>query len=298
MHAAVTFDDKEADTNASYEFSLAAAANDILIFTNEGTQFHRRNLPEPRVESLGAGHRESLLEESGNAGNPTSRIVRNALRRCRPYHFHDTSATAKIRQSGYIEDNAYLRSDAGNLAAMLYGLKNRPETTPYFERIENTIRQAFPQFKQFVLEPQRNNGNYVMLNWYSRHNPDYLFGPHQFSDGALRFAALTTLLSLPPSSMSGLIVLDEPELGLHPQAIGLLAEMLKSAACAAQVLVATQSPVLVNQFDLSQIRPIEHRHGRSAILELDTEAYTEWLEEYSTGELWEKNIIGGGPIYG
>jgi predicted ATPase len=225
--------------------------------------------------------------------------IANILRRYRFYHFHDTSAEAGIRRSGYIEDAYSLRSDAGNLAAFLYGLKCRTEMEPYYRRIENTIRLAFPQFREFVLAPRVENKEYIRLNWYSRASEDYLLGPHQLSDGALRFAALATLLLQPPDRLPALIVLDEPELGLHPVAIALLAEMIKGVALQqAQVLVATQSPQLVDQFDLGRIRPIEHRSGRSVILELDPEAYKDWLDEYSTGELWEKNIIGGGPTGG
>ena len=298
MRASLIFKDADEDKESAYTMALAHAANDTLIFTNEEVSYSRNNHINPLVNSLGAGHRESLLKSSADQGDQTSKVVHNMLFRCRAFHFHDTSDTAKIRLGGYIEDNRYLRSDAGNLAAFLYGLQQCPDTLPYYQRIENTVQLAFPQLKRFVLEPQQINQNYIRLNWYSRHHPQYMFGHHQLSDGALRFTALTTLLSQPPGSFHNLIVLDEPELGLHPYAIALLADMIKSAALSTQILVATQSPLLVDHFSLEQIRPIEHRHGRSVILDLDPEAYGQWLEEYSTGELWEKNIIGGGPSNG
>ncbi len=298
LRTALEFEDTVAGRTTAYEMVLAHAANDTLIFTNESTKYQSLGYAEPMRIELGAGHRESLLRASADHGDRTSQIIQRLLSHCCAYHFHDTSDAAKIRKSGYIEDNRYLRSDAGNLAAFLYGMKNAEGTRSYFERIEKTVQLAFPQLKGFVLEPQQLNGNYIMLNWYSRHDSNYLLGPHQISDGALRFMALTTLLSQPPETLSGLVVLDEPEIGLHPHAIGLLAEMLKSAAESAQVLVATQSPVLVDHFDLSRIRPIEQRKGRSVILELDSDAYGEWIDEYSTGELWEKNLLGGGAVHG
>ncbi len=293
MHAKLEFEDEDAQRRSEYRIDLAYAADDSVIFTGETTEYHQAGHAQPRVELLGAGHRESALRDSAEGGNNTSRVLLAPLSRCRSYHFHDTSETARIRQSAYVEDNRYVRSDAGNLAAFLYGLKRNEATQPYYERIERTVQLAFPQLKAFSLEPRQHNENTILLNWYACGYADYLLGPHQISDGALRFAALTTLLLQPPENLPSLIVLDEPELGLHPHAIALLAEMLRGAAANAQVLVATQSPVLVNFFDLSQIRPIEHRKGRSVILDLDPKAYEEWLDEYSTGELWEKNIIGG-----
>ena len=81
-----------------------------------------------------------------------------------------------------------------------------------------------PQFNDFVLNPSARNDNYIMLNWIEN-DSDYLFGPHQISDGSLRFMALATLLLQPPTTIPSVMILDEPELGLHPSAISLLAGM-------------------------------------------------------------------------
>ncbi|NJL72471.1 MAG: AAA family ATPase [Candidatus Competibacteraceae bacterium] len=298
MHAELELEEVDAATKRAYAVSLAHAAGDTLIFTEESTSYGPAHNATRLITSLGAGHRESELRNHANAGDPTARFICGLLNRCRAYQFHDTSPEANIRQGGFVEDNVYLRNNAGNLAAFLRGIKLREDSRGYYERIVQTIQLAFPQLKDFVLEPQALNEKYVMLNWTSEDDSSYLFGPHQLSDGALRFAALTTLLLQPPDKMPSLIVLDEPELGLHPQAIVLLAELLKSAAATSQVLVATQSPVLVDQFELANIRPIEQHSGHSVILDLDPEAYAGWLQEYSAGELWTKNLIGGGPTHG
>lgn len=298
MTAVLEFRDFENGRADEYCFSLFGVPSGALVFAEESLKYTRPGFPAPQSTSLGEVHKESRLE-SMKSENKTAGVVLSVLRRCRVHQFHDTSPEAKIRLRGYIEDNVYLRSDAGNLAAFLYGMKSHPETEPYFRKIEQAIQLAFPQFGQFVLEPRGDNDRYILLNWLSRTDNEYLLGPHQLSDGTLRFAALAALFLQPPRQMPSFIVIDEPELGLHPGAIELLAEMIKGVAQKqTQVLVATQSPQLVSCFDLSQIRPIEYHRGRSVILELDPEAYKDWLEEYSSGELWEKNIIGGGAANG
>lgn len=215
---------------------------------------------------------------------------------CRVYQFHDTSDKSKIRKSGYIEDAGYLRHDAGNLAAYLYSL--RQSQPSYYERIVQTIRQACPQFQDFDLAPSTRNEQYILLNWRETHRPDYLMGPHQLSDGTLRFMALATLLLQPPERLPSVIVLDEPELGQHPSAIAVLADLVRGVTDRSQVILATQSPTLVNHFTLDQIRPLEFRDGRSFFLGLEPKDYQSWLEDYTTGELWQKDVFGGGPRHG
>ena len=218
------------------------------------------------------------------------------LRGCRVFQFHDTSDEAKIRKSGYIEDAAYLRSNGGNLAAYLYALQQTQRT--YYDRIVRTIRQVCPQFDDFVLAPSPRNDKYIVLNWREVHRAEYLMGPHQLSDGTLRFMALATLLLQPPDRLPSVIILDEPELGLHPTSIAVLADLVCAVGSRSQVILATQSPTLVNHFSLEKVRPLEFRDGRSVFLELKASEYESWLEDYSTGELWQKDVFGGGPRHG
>jgi len=276
-----------------YSMRLAGASPDTLIFLDESIEYAATGHGNPLRKSLGSGHKESRLEECANEGDNTCKFVLSLLRGCRPYHLHDTSDEAKIRKAGYIEDNRYLRSDAGNLAAFLYALRDtRPD---YYRRIISTIQQAYPQFGDFRLEPSERNFSYILLNWFERHHPDYLMGPHQLPDGALRFIALATVFLQPPEKLPRVIVIDEPELGLHPHALSLLAGLIGSVTEHSQIILATQSVPLVSHFDLSWIRVVEHREGASHVLRFDREAFADWLEEYSTGELWEKSVIGGGP---
>jgi predicted ATPase len=288
------------DDNAMnrYACTLAAAAPDTLIFTDEEVWLSKSGYAVPQQVPLGAGHKESQLEAASKTGDKkakTASVVLNLLRSCRTYQFHDTSENAKLRKGAYVEDSKYLRSDAGNLAAFLAGLRQNHRA--YYDLIVRTVGQVCPEFADFELAPSDRTPTNILLNWRGRHHGDYLLGPHQISDGTLRFMALAALFLQPPELMPSAIIIDEPELGLHPAALGVLADLVKGASERSQVIVATQSETFVNHFALEQIRPITHSKGESRFLDLEPSDFTHWLEEYSTGELWEKNVFGGGPRY-
>jgi predicted ATPase len=271
-----------------YEFSLAKAAQDTLIFTEETATF------DGHKKEFGSGHRESVLSEERNSDNGS---LKDFFSGCRFFQFHDTSDSAAIRNSAYIERNRYLYSDAGNLAAYLYMLKNGGnDYRNYYERIVETIRCVFPQFGDFVLEPQEINRTNILLNWHEAAS-EYLFGPHQISDGALRFMALATLLLQPSSRLPKIIIIDEPELGLHPQAIDLLGNMILSAGRHTQIIVATQSPRLLDSFSFEDVIVAEWNKADncSVFNRLEESELSRWLDEYSLSQLWEKNLLGGQP---
>ncbi|MEE8585304.1 MAG: AAA family ATPase [Acidobacteriota bacterium] len=283
------------ERTSRYSCTLSSAAPDTLIFTKEEVEYHHLGFPQPQKILIGSGHKESELKSAAHTGNQTAGVVLGLLQGCRFFQFHDTSENAKIRKAGYVEDTKHLRSDAGNLAAFVMMLAHNHQ--PYYDRIIRTIAQVCPQFSRFDLEPSDRNPDYVLLNWRGRHHSEYLMGPHQLSDGTLRFMALATLFLQPPEMLPPVIIIDEPELGLHPSALAVLADLVKGASEHSQVILATQSRTFVDNFDLEHIRPMEHTAGASRFLELDLSSFSHWLEEYSTGELWEKNVIGAGPRY-
>jgi predicted ATPase len=250
---------------------------------------------------LGAGHSESQLPAKQNSRNgldaKTAKVIYKILRSCQVFQFHDTSPNSYIRNKVYVDNNKFLFSDAGNLAAYLYVLKSKSEYEKYYKRILNRIRSVIPQFGDFELEPSEINSNYISLNWKEKNEHQYLFGPHQLSDGSLRFTALATLLLQPPEKLPSVIVIDEPELGLHPSAIGVLASMVKDASRHCQVILATQSPRLVDEFDTDDIIVAERieNENRTTFKKLDSQKLADWLENYSLSELWEKNVLGGQP---
>ncbi len=280
----------------TYHFTLSHASGDTLIFTDEYITWKNQQHSQPVKVSLGSGHKESLLHKDAQNRGTTSHFIHTLLKECRVFQFHDTSNTAKIRNQGYIGDTDFFRSDGGNLAAFLYMLKNRAEWEKYYDRIIRHIQLVFPQFKGFSLNPSPLNQEYIKLDWQEM-GRDYRFGPHQLSDGTLRFIALTTLLLQPNELLPRLIILDEPELGLHPAALSTFSGMVRTAAQHSQVLLATQSPRLVDEFSPDEIVVVERdRENKSSIFsKLDDSRLDEWLQRYSLSELWEKNILGGRP---
>lgn len=282
------------ESNDTYELTLGHGLPDRLFIENETIQFFKQGHDQPQIYSLPAGGAEIGII---NDTRTTSRVIKSLLSAIRTFQFHDTSSAAKIRSRGYREDARYLRSDAGNLAAFLAMLQSHEPYHPYYERVVRHVQTVMPQFKTFDLQPLPGNEDYVRLNWIDQSGLDYRFGPDQISDGSLRFMALATLLLQPPDLLPKFIVIDEPELGLHPTAIAELAGMIRTASQHAQILIATQSTRLVDEFDSDQLLIIEHDESShtSVFKRLNTQQLADWLADYSISELWEKNVLGAQP---
>ena len=241
---------------------------------------------------LGKGKPESALNQVMESEFPAAMVIRDLLRRCRVYHFHDTSLLGPMRRDCLIDANRFLYPDAANLPAMLYLYRERYLRA--YRRIIAAVKAVAPFFENFVLEPLRLNPRNIALHWRAK-GADYDLGPHQMSDGTLRAIALFTLLLQPEEDLPALIVLDEPELGLHPAALAVLADLLKSTARHSQLLIATQSAALVDQFEVEDVITVNLRDGCSTFERQDPKKLKDWLKEYTVSELWARNVIGGGP---
>jgi len=276
----------------AYRCIWEPTVGDTLIFSDERVYFWRSGSDGwPYREALGSGHEESRLPLAARKyPDRVADHVLGHLRSWRLYHFHDTRDSAGVKKIGDINDNEYLRSDARNLAAFLYRLKQTHER--YYERIVATVQQVAPFFEDFVLRPLPGNETTIRLEWREQ-EADQPFLAHYLSDGTLRFICLCALLLQPdPPAM---ILIDEPELGLHPYALSVLAGLLQSAARRTQVMVSTQSVALVDHFALDDLLIVD-RHDRSTVIQRpDADRLATWLEEYSLSELWEKNVLGGRP---
>ena len=208
------------------------------------------------------------------------------------YHFHDTSPTAPMRRSEIVEDNQRLRNNGSNIAPFLLRLKQSESLYRYYQEVVNATRLILPFFDNFRLDVyQQGEADKVKLSWQQK-GSDYPLQPYHLSDGSIRFICLATAL-LQPDPPSA-IVIDEPELGLHPEAIRILAELITDAAQRTQVILATQSPLLIDQFAIDDIVVVNRKDGQSTFERLSEQDFSQWLEDYSVGELWTRNVIQGG----
>lgn len=208
------------------------------------------------------------------------------------YHFHDTSTSSPMKSTADIGDNIELAPDGRNVAAVLYRIKLTDISV--YERILSTIRLAAPYFQDFVLRENPLNPQKIRLEW-KKCGCDIPFGADQLSDGTLRFICLVVLLCLPEDMRKEVVLIDEPELGLHPFSITIITELMKKYAESHQVIAATQSVEFINEFQANQIIVAESRNGASVFQRLDEKDLEDWLTDYSIGELWKKNVIGGRP---
>lgn len=279
---------------STYEVNLSYRLPDGLYISGEKITVLRKGEFRSQEYFLTSNSVELELKKDKQNG---SRDLYEVLSGIRTYQFHDTSDTAKIKDRGYVDEAKYLRSDAGNLAAFLKMLKEHDDYRKYYDRIVRHVQRVMPQFGDFDLESIPGKKDYVRLNWKDNTGSDYLFDPHQISDGTLRFMALATLLLQPPELLPRFIVLDEPELGLHPAAIAELAAIVRSASQKTQVLLATQSTRLVDEFSPEHLVIVERDEEKrcTVFAKLDVEQLKDWLSRYSISELWEKNVLGGQP---
>jgi predicted ATPase len=279
-----------------YRFALETNVAGEMIITDEATLYQG---PQHFSDwhTWGSGKKESGLptwkDQKSTWGDYPSveAYVYRAVSSWMVYHVHDTSSTAPMRRDCSARDFRELQSDAGNIAAFL--LKMRDENKVCYQRIRETIQMIAPFFDDFLLEPQmKGDSELVRLEWRQK-GSTFPMQPWQFSDGTMRFICLATALLQP--TLPSTVVIDEPELGLHPFAIELLAALLHEAAGRTQLLVSTQSPGLLDHFDSEDVVVVERVDGASVFRRLDQMTLERWLEDYSLGELVRKDIVESGP---
>jgi predicted ATPase len=275
-----------------YAFELAPTQDGFFLINNE--QLHY--FPVNSTKNLGSGNfNPGLLSDKENTGLRAERGASwhtyNAICSWKIYHFHDTSIASGMRRYHDQGHSETLFVDASNIAPYLYGLKrDHPDC---YKEIVYAVRLVIPFFDDFILEP--NHQENLRLDWRQKGLKDYPMRPTQLSDGSIRFICLATALLQPhPPSM---IVIDEPELGLHPEAIDILAELIESAARQTQLIISSQSPALIDYFCVEDIVVVSQKSGASTFERLQEKNFDAWLESYSIGELWSKNVIAGGPVH-
>lgn len=275
-----------------YKLNLEPTSDAQLTFAEEKLFFDGPYFGKT-WQTLGSGHNESLLiDRKDKDGKQIADYCYKSIASWKIFHFHDTSNTAGVKRRGSLHDNIYLRHDASNLAAYLFRLQE--EQNDIYQNIRKIVQLAIPFFDDFAFNPRKlpSGEEQINLLWKQK-GSDYALWPDQFSDGSIRFICLATALMQPdpPSTL----IIDEPELGLHPYAVTLLASLLRSASQRMQIIVATQSVSLVNEFNIDDLIVVDRNAGFTVFNRFNTEDFKGWLEEYTVGELWEKNIFGGRP---
>lgn len=277
------------EPNTYYCKLTLTTGKDTLYFEEELASYHKQEYTKPiKTSILSEDRRETGLKK---ATITTSYII-NSIKSWHIYHFHDTSATAGLKQIVKIDDNLRLRAKADNLASYLYLLQQKHNQE--YQNIVRTIRLVAPFFGDFNLHPRELNKDSIRLEWKHR-TSDENFDASSLSDGTLRFMCLTTLLLQPDIKLPTTILLDEPELGLHPHAITILAKMIKGVSKKTQIIVSTQSITFINQFDPEDLIVVDREQEQSTFKRLAKEQIQQWIDDYGLGDLWEKNLFGGTP---
>lgn len=273
----------------AYSFTLEYSDDDHFYFTNESLRLGETSTGSLKIG--GWGKREAQLKSEIRPGEQLrADDCYASITSWNFFHLNDTSETALVKRTGYLHDYKYLRPDASNLAAYLFQLREFHPAV--YNEILKTVRLVIPFFNDFILEPKMiKPGEYTIQLLWRQHDSDYPFLPSQLSDGSLRFICLLTALKQPDPPAT--IFIDEPELGLHPYAITLLGSLMHQASERMQIVTATHSVSLVNQFSINDLIVVERKDGASIYKRLNTQEFELWLKDYSVGELWEKNVLGG-----
>jgi predicted ATPase len=292
LYGKVTFDNEYQN---EYEFKMIPTNKNDLIFDSEASNYVSK-VYDSNSKVFTKQHKGFIISngndesELKNYKNYEATYLRENLNQFKIFHFHDTSFNARVKQPCASNDYAYFQEDGGNLAAFLYLLQEKfPKN---FKKIEGVLRFIAPFFDRFYLNPDELNSKFIELRWLEK-GSQQLFDAHNFSDGTLRMICLLTLLlqPYPPNT----IIIDEPELGLHPSAIGHLAALIQSVSVKSQLIISTQSVNLISEFSPEDLLIVNREDNQSTFSRLNAVELASWLEEYSVADLWEKNVIGGNP---
>jgi len=233
---------------------------------------------------LGLERQETLLSDRPPGGSWVDEL-RAALASIAFYGPVDAGPDAPIRLPQQVRPARLPRPSGEYLASTLQYKRSRDRWM--FDRLEGVLRTAYPGFEGLDFEPVAAGS--IMLTWSERGKVYYA---NELSEGTLRFLLLASLLLT--TELPALVLIDEPEVSLHPELLCLLSDLLQDASSRTQLLVATQSPELISWLKPEQI----------VVLDLDDEGWCQatpgdqlnledWLKDYTLGQLWTKGVIGG-----
>lgn len=266
-----------------YSFNLEKG-DPHFVFTSEGLWYDGNPFFSNPFEITNFSNEAELKYNT----SPRANFIREYLDSLKKYHFHDTGKESPFNLTSNInQDTFMLYSDGRNLSALLY--KIREERPKAYRRIVMTIQRIAPYFNDFFLKPDQD-GN-IRLFWQDKYS-SFVYGVNDLSDGTIRFIALAVLFMQPVLPKT--IIIDEPELGLHPWAIGILSGMIQGASTECQIILATQSTDLISNFEPEDILTVNQIDGKTEFSRLEKANLKEWLDDFSLGDLWKRNIINSG----
>jgi len=281
-----------------YEVKIISDGENYIIDSEEFGYWEKHSYDSPFLNSTHTQSKEARLKTTANSKyfkNKISQYIYNYLKKLKLFHFHDTSDNAAIKLPQPIDDAYFFKNEGQNLAPYLAFIKSFDYDL--YLKIAETIRLVFPSFHDFVLEESPYAKGKIVLRWTEK-SSENIYSVKQMSDGTLRFICLVVLLSdtIPNGNQPKTIILDEPELGLHPFAIHILAELIQKTALNRQIIIATQSVNLINHFTPEDLLVVERNEkDQTTFKRVAEENFNSWLEDYTLGQLWENNFFGGRP---
>ncbi len=207
-------------------------------------------------------------------------------------YYHTRSAHFyKLRTLG--SESSYetrLSGRCENLWSILRNLRDKQLLDTRYDTIIGFMKESFPSFKALVTEQTGLNSVYASFIDKYRHKPIRASG---ISDGQLQM--LIQLTALFSEEDNSLILLDEPDLSLHPWALSVLAKAIETATKEfhKQVVIATHSPVLMSQFEPEYLLAVELDDSGQTVMKRvsEIEDIQDLLEDYATGSLYMAEMI-------
>jgi predicted ATPase len=254
------------DERNQYQLVLSPTNTDELFPTEEWAYFWNKGQYPKGPIGTGVARKG---KEAGISDPPKraaiESYVASHLQNWRLYHFHDTSNSSPMKKNASLNDNLFLKPDGSNLSAFLFYLSEKHQTA--YSLIRSAVQRVAPFFDDFQLHPLKLKPDTIQLEWKHKGSDAY-FDASSLSDGTLRFIALATLLLHPRQYRPSIILVDEPELGLHPMAITILASLVRAASETTQVILSTQSPLFLDHFEPDDVLVADRVEGSTHLTRL------------------------------
>lgn len=270
----------QTDRNASAPFRYIDAGHGEVRYADPAS-------PESTTPVWGYDPLELALAQAPQVNGEVD-ALRRTLSQTELYGALDVSPRGIIRLPQSLTPTTLPGPNGDNLFSALYNL--RASHRDVYDRIIDLLHQGFADFDG-VEFPVVGAGQ-VTLAWYER-GDSQPFYPNQLSEGTLRFLWISTLLLSP--ELPGRLLLDEPEISLHPELLKLLAALLQDASARSAIVVATHSPDLIRWLEPEEVLVADKEDGATRFTWADQMNLDEWLDEYTLRDLWLMGNLGGRP---